>query len=276
MRPPAETPPPPVGPLWAGYWDIRGKVHGWRPRGTKDWLLLYTESGSGLIRHSGDELYTRPGDLILYRPCTPQDYGQHDRSGRWKHIWIHWLPRPELLEEMRWPELSPGLHHLHLTTAGRGMVERELVLAASSMRSDSPRREMLAANAVERALLYCERSNPRKGRPHWQPAIFQAVDYMATHLRGTGSMAELARRFGYSRSRFATLFHGQTGQPPNRYLESLRLAQARQFLEYTDQTLAQIAEHVGMSCPFYLSQRFKKHFGLSPAGYRKQRRQPRG
>jgi len=99
---------------------------------------------------------------------------------------------------------------------------------------------------------------------------------MATQLRGTGTVEEMARRSGYSRSRFAALFRAQTSQPPNRYLESLRLAQARQFLEYTEQTLAQIADQIGFSCPFDLSQRFKKHFGLSPAGYRKQRRQTKG
>ena len=270
MRPPAETPPPPVGPLWAGGWDIRGKIHGWRPNGTKDWLLIYTEAGRGLLRFQGGEFHARAGDIIVYRPGTPQDYGQHDPSGRWKHKWIHWLPRAEFLEGLSWPELADGLGHLRLAPSVRVAVAKELALADSVMRSNDPRRELMAANAVERALLHCERANPRRGRTHWHPGIHQAVEYMATHLRGAHTIEEMARRFGYSRSRFAALFRGQTSQPPNRYLESLRLAQVRQLLEYTDQTLAQIAHHVGFSCPFYLSQRFKKHFGLSPRGFRNQ------
>lgn len=271
MRPPAETPPPPVGPLWAGSWDIRGKVHGWRPNGTKDWLLIYTESGRGLIRFEGEIFHAQAGDILLYRPCTPQDYGQHDPGGRWKHIWIHWLPRADYVEELNWPELAEGLGHLRLAPAVRGAVAKELALASSIMRSNYARRELMATNAVERALLFCERANPRRGRMHWSPRIHQAVEYMATHLRGANTVEETARRFGYSRSRFAALFRLQTGQPPKQYLESLRLAQARQLLEYTNQTLAAIADHVGFSCPFYLSQRFKKHFGLSPRGYRNQK-----
>jgi len=99
---------------------------------------------------------------------------------------------------------------------------------------------------------------------------------MATHLRLAKTVGELARRFGFSRSRFAALFRRQTGHPPSQYLESLRLAQARQLMDYTNQTLAQIADHVGFSCPFYLSHRFKKQFGLSPRGYRKQTGRTKG
>ena len=276
MPPPIKTPSPPVGPLWVGYWDLGGKIHGWRPNGTKDWLLLYTETGSALIRFKGGEFRTQPGDIILYQPGTPQDYGQHDPAGHWKHVWVHWLPQADCLEGLSWPELSGGLMHLRLAPSLRGVVLKELTLVDSVMRSTYPRRELMATNAVERAMLYCERANPRRGQPHWHPGIQQALDYMAAHLRNSHGLDEMARRFGFSRSRFAALFLHHTGQPPKRYLESLRLAHARQLVEYSNQTLAQIADYVGFSCPFYLSQRFKKHFGLSPREFRKQQIQRSG
>jgi transcriptional regulator GlxA family with amidase domain len=69
----------------------------------------------------------------------------------------------------------------------------------------------------------------------------KAVEFMATHLHEEITLGQLARRSGCSRSGFAALFRAQTGQPPMKYLESLRLAQARQVLEYTSQTLARIA-----------------------------------
>lgn len=273
MLPPDETPAPPVGPLWAAYWDTRGKIHGWRPNGTKDWLLVYTVAGRGLIRFKGGEFHTQAGDILVYQPGTPQDYGQHNEAGRWRHVWIHWLPRTECLEGMGWPELSPGLKHLRLADPVRRLVLKELLLVDLAVRSTYPRSELMAANAVERALLYCERANPRRTQLLWHVRIQQALDYMAAHLRDPHSLDELARRFGFSRSRFATLFRLQTGRPPKQYLESLRLAQARQLLEYTTLTLAQIADNVGFSCPFYLSRRFKLHFGLSPRQKRAKSRQ---
>jgi AraC family transcriptional regulator of arabinose operon len=267
-----ETPAPPAGPLYAQYWDGRGLIHGWRPKGTKDWLLLYTELGHCLIRHAGGEFDATAGDVVLYQPGTPQDYGQHAAQGRWKHVWIHWVPRTEVLAWLSWPELSPGLQHLHLPQELRAPVLRELVLADSFLRGNMPRGESLAANAVERALLFCSRANPGEGDPLWDPRIQQAVDYLARNLREHHVLESVARRFGFSRSRFAALFRRQVGQPPLQYLESQRLAQARQLLAYTNQTLSQIAERVGFSSAFYLSLRFKKHYGASPRSFRQQRR----
>lgn len=271
MRQPKETPAPLAGPLHLGYWDGWGLIHGWRPRGTKDWLLLYTELGHCLARYPGGEFLAGAGDVLLYQPGTPQDYGQHSPQGRWKNVWAHWIPRVQVLEWLSWPELSPGLRHLHLPPELRRTVLKELVMADSTLRSNLPRGELLATNALERALLFCARANPREGDPHWSPRIQQAVDHLAKNLRERHSLESIARRFGFSRSRFAALFRAQVGRPPGQYLETQRLAQARHLLAYTNQTLAQIADHVGFSSPYYLSLRFKKIYGQSPRSFRQRR-----
>jgi AraC family transcriptional regulator of arabinose operon len=271
MAVPQETPTPPPGPLYARYWNARGPIHGWRPRGTKDWLLIYTERGHCLVRFPGGEFLAGAGDVLLFQPGTPQDYGQPVSGGRWKHVWVHWVPRPEAAEWLAWPELSPGLRHLLLPHELRRAVLRELVLADSALRSNLHRGEFLATNAVERALLLCGRANPGAGDPRWHPRIQQAIDYLAKNLHEPQRLENLARRFGFSRSRFATLFRRQAGQPPCQYLEAQRLAHARHLLAYTRQTLAEIAGHAGFSSPFYLSLRFKKHFGHSPRTFRQQR-----
>ncbi len=266
-----ETPAPPAGPLYARYWDGHGHIHGWRPKGTRDWLLLYTEKGHCLIRHRGREFTAGPGDLILFQPGTPQDYGQHDPQGKWKHVWVHWVPRTVVLEWLDWPELSPGLKHLPLPRDLRAPVLRELVLADRILRSRLPRGEFLALNAVERALLLCSRANLRDTGPHRHPRIQQAVEHLAQNLREPHSLENLARRFGFSRSRFAALFRQQVGEAPGGYLESQRLAQARHLLAYTDRTLTRIADDTGFSSSFYLSLRFKKHYGHSPRTFRQHR-----
>jgi AraC family transcriptional regulator of arabinose operon len=268
---PKETPAPPAGPLYAGYQDSHGIIHGWRPKGTKDWLLLYTELGRCLVRHQGCEFNAGPGDVLLFQPGTPQDYGQRERDGRWKQVWVHWVPRTQVLEWLSWPELSPGLKHLFLPREQRGAVLKELSLANSVLRSNLPRGEFLATNAVERALLFCSRANSREGDPRWHPRIQQAVDHLAMNLRDKQLLENVAQRFGFSRSRFAALFRAQVGQPPRQYQESQRLAQARHLLAYSNRTLAEIADEIGFSSPFYLSLRFKKHFGHSPRCFRLER-----
>ncbi len=266
-----ESPAPLAGPLYAQYWDARGPVHGYRPKGTRDWLLVYTERGDCLVRFKGGQFKVGPGDAILYRPGTPQDYGQHTLGGKWRHVWVHWVPRAEIMRWLAWPELSPGIGYLHLTPELRGSVLRELIFADSVLRSSQPQDEVLALNGIERALLFCNRANPRRGDPRWHPRIQQAVDHLARNLRESHPLGDIARRFGFSRSRFASLFHRQVGQAPGQYLEMQRLNQVRHLLAYTSQTIVQIADQTGFSSPFYLSLRFKKHCGLSPRAFRQQR-----
>jgi AraC family transcriptional regulator, arabinose operon regulatory protein len=264
-----ETAPPPPGPLHSLYWDSRGRIHGWRPKGTRDWLLLYTEAGKCLIRFEGGEFSAGPGDVILYQPGTPHDYGQHDPNGKWRNVWVHWIPRAEVIPWLAWPELSPGVRHLRLPSELRNPVLRELVFVGSMLRSNLPQAEATALNGLERALLFCNRVNPRTGEPPWHPRIQQAVDHLSRNLRERHRLEDTARRFGFSRSRFASLFRRQVGQTPGEYLETQRLAQARHLLGYTNQTIAQIADQTGFSSPFYLSLRFKKHHGQSPRTFRR-------
>jgi len=266
-----ETPAPPAGPLYTQYWDVRGRVHGWRPKGTRDWLLIYTEIGHCLVRFEGGQFKAGPGDAILFQPGIPQDYGQHDPAGKWRHVWVHWVPRAEIIKWLVWPELSPGVRHLRLPPELRGAVLKELTFADSILRASLPQGEFLALNGVERALLFCNRANPRVGDPRWHPRIQQAVDHLARNLRERHLLEDTARRFGFSRSRFASLFRRQVGQTPGQYLEAQRLIQARQLLAYTNQTIAQIADQTGFSSSFYLSLRFKKHHGKSPRTFRQQR-----
>jgi len=213
-----------------------------------------------------------PGDMILFRARTPQDYGQHHPRGSWRHVWVHWVPRIEVLEWLNWPELSPGLCHLHVPPELRGMVRKELVFAASTLRTGVSRGEELALNGLERALLICSRINPRRGGPRWHPRIQEAADYLGRNLRQRLPIGETAQRFGFSRSRFALLFRQQVGQPPAGFVDAQRLAQTRQLLAHTNQTLAQIAEQVGYSSSYHLSLRFKRHFGHSPRAFRQQKR----
>lgn len=249
----------------------QGPVHGWRPKGTKDWLLVYTDSGSCLVRFPGGEWMAGPGDVFLYQPGTPQDYGQHEATGHWKQAWIHWIPRPEVRRWFTWPELSPGLSHLFLPKDCRRKFIKELSLANSVRRSNLPRYEALAYNAVERAVLFCCQVNPREENPFQHPRIQEAADAMVSHLTERESLETIATRFGFSRSRFAALFRRQLGQAPAQFLETQRLVQVRHLLSYTNQTLTQIADQVGFSSPFHLSLRFKKHYGQSPREYRQTR-----
>lgn len=71
------------------------------------------------------------------------------------------------------------------------------------------------------------------------------------------------------------LFKKETGVTPHDYLNAIRMDRARQYIEngltnnYSNFTVAQIAEACGFAEPLYFSRVFKKYFGVSPMIYQK-------
>ena len=239
-----------------------------RPSGTDDWLLVYTESGRAYFRFPGGEFAARGGDAVLICPGTPHDYGLDERCGCWKNTWTHFLPRPECLGWMQWPEFAPGMMHLALERPIREQVRTALAVMDTATHATGCRTEELAVNALERALLLCDTVNPRYHENRRDARVQKATDWIYRHFAERLTLEELARRCGLSRSRLAELFREQVGAPPLAFLEAQRLRRARELLEHTSLTLTEIAGQTGFSSPIYLSLRFKNHFGTNPRDYR--------
>lgn len=272
MQKPSSLPiVPPTRLLVTGRQAAKRRRFARRPNGTGDWLLVYTEAGRAYFRFPGGEFTGRANDVVLIRPGTPHDYGMDERHGYWKNTWTHFLPRPDCLDWLQWPEFAPGMMHLHLEHPVCGQVRAELSRMDSAAHSIRRRHEELAVNALERALLFCDAINPHYAESRRDARIRKAVDLLCRQPEERFTLEALARRCGLSRSRLAELFRQQVGVPPLAFLENQRLRRSRELLEHTSLSLTEIAEQAGFSSPFYLSLRFKKHFGISPRDYRRQK-----
>jgi transcriptional regulator GlxA family with amidase domain len=82
------------------------------------------------------------------------------------------------------------------------------------------------------------------------------------------SVAALAARAGLSPRQFARAFAAQTGMPPGRYVDRVRLEAARRQLEDTGASIEQIARSCGYGTPEAMRRAFVRTLGVSPAGYR--------
>lgn len=82
------------------------------------------------------------------------------------------------------------------------------------------------------------------------------------------SVAQLAARWGYSRSHFCRLFARQLGMSPQEYIIHARTSLARELLDGTDLAVTQIAAQAGYPDLFRFSKQFKRTIGVSPSRYR--------
>jgi AraC-like DNA-binding protein len=82
-------------------------------------------------------------------------------------------------------------------------------------------------------------------------------------------LEDLSIRAGLSVPHFSLLFRQLTGYAPIDFLIRQRIKRACKLLDYTHASIAQIAEEVGFTDPYYFSRCFRRVMGSSPVKYRK-------
>jgi len=84
----------------------------------------------------------------------------------------------------------------------------------------------------------------------------------------------LARRAGMSMRHFVRVFTQETGEPPARYVQRLRVERARQLLEREGLSVEQVADACGFGSTETMRRRFVHVVGVSPSDYRARFRRP--
>lgn len=273
MKPRAETPYRVASELHAGEFERGISYTNWRPRGTEDYLLIYTAGGGGLITTAKVAAATMPGEAILYAPGQMQDYRTDPATGRWHLAWAHFLPKPSWKAWLRWP---PGRHGVMSLQLEEGEVRDGFAAAlrrtVQIYRRAWPLAPDFGANAFEEALLWAHVGATRGAWTRIDPRVHKAMDYLAANLRVPFQLEAVARHCGLSVSRLAHLFKAETGTSPQQYFEQQRMWHAGQLLRVTGLGISEIANEVGYADPFYFSNRFRRYAGKSPTAFRQERK----
>lgn len=89
------------------------------------------------------------------------------------------------------------------------------------------------------------------------------------HLHEPLDVASIAGHLNMSTRNFTRVFHKQTGLPPAKFIEKLRVETARKYLEDTDIPLERIAEKCGLGNLVSMRRTFLRHLMTTPSDYRR-------
>ena len=93
--------------------------------------------------------------------------------------------------------------------------------------------------------------------------------WIAEHPGADLSVDALAERARLSPRQFARAFTAETGTPPGRYVDRVRLEAARRLLEDSRDGVEQIARTCGYHTPEAMRRAFQQALNVSPAEYRR-------
>ncbi|NGO09972.1 helix-turn-helix domain-containing protein [Streptomyces sp. HC44] len=120
----------------------------------------------------------------------------------------------------------------------------------------------LAAQTAQRAPL----RDVQLGAP---PTPFRQWGRISEHPGEDLTVESLAARASLSPRHFARAFQTETGMTPGRYVDRVRIEQARRLLEDTADGIEEISRACGYGTPEAMRRAFVKALGTAPAEYRR-------
>jgi AraC family transcriptional regulator len=245
----------------------------WRiaPRVPGDDMVFLVLGGRCLLTVGDARVEGRTGD-VLFLPAGVQHQAEGFPQDPLEVIVIHYLASTltgaSLANVWSWPlRLTPAhpavlrallaqaCREYHLQPAGWKLALNALVTQAFL--------NLLRQSGIER------RQAAPAGRVMAGGRVAPALHAMRGQLAAPLAIPELARLCGLSEPHFRRLFRRATGVTPVRYLQRLRVEEARLLLRQTDRTVADIAGLLGYAEPSHFSAVFHRHMHLWPGEYRK-------
>lgn len=170
--------------------------------------------------------------------------------------------------------VSSGSEHRIVTSGGSASwTDLALYLVARFCGEDEARR-------TAKLFLFGDRSSGQapfaaRVRPaqHEDAAVAAAQVWIAENYAAANPVAGMTAASGLSARTFKRRFQAATGYSPLEYTQSLRIEEAKQMLEATDDPIDHIAAEAGYVEPASFRRLFKRSTGISPLQYRQRFRQ---
>jgi AraC family transcriptional regulator of arabinose operon len=126
----------------------------------------------------------------------------------------------------------------------------------------------LGMAALEEVILHGRTAQAKEDESSSDPRIARAVVWLTDRFKEPFHLPTLSQQCGLSVSRFSHLFRKRIGLTPGQFLERQRLSHAAHLLRLTSLTVGELAAECGFENPFYFTNRFRRHHGISPTAFR--------
>lgn len=192
-----------------------------------------------------------------------------------RRVTTHWSVASRLASEFPKVEVDPDAIYVAdgkvRTAAG---VTAGLDLALSLVTEDLGRD--VGLRVASQLVMYFKRpggqmqfSRHSEAMPAGRSALQELQRWVSGNLVEDHSVACLAERMQLSQRHFARLFRAEIGTTPAAWVESIRVAAAREKLDTGRWAPKQVAADCGFSNVDHLRRAFIQHLGVTPAEYRK-------
>lgn len=251
-----------IGHFYAGpnfYTDRAGK---------KEYYIIYTVSGCGVMRHKGQKLILSKHEAVLIYCEEHQFYGTISDE-IWDHYWVHFNGSGaenyyNLINE-------DGISRIQIEDTD-GFVENMEGIMRNSGALDM-RQSVMSSMHVTNLLtmLAMGKYDVKNVRPltEHEDTLNRVIMYIKDHYAQNIALRDLVDVANMSTSYFTKLFRQYTGMTPHEYLINYRVNQAKKVLRHTTDSVAQVAVRVGFQDVCNFTRTFRRITGTTPRDFRR-------
>lgn len=234
--------------------DFQGK---W-PEATA-WLQSKYEQGAIICSVCTGAILLAEAELLNHRQATTH----------WsaKHLFQTYYPKVTLMPER--VLLPTGSEHRVITSGGSASwTDLSLYLVARFCGQEEARRIaklFLFGDRGDGQLPFCAMVRPRQ---HEDATVANCQLWVSDNYHLSNPVTEMIEQSGLTPRTFKRRFSKATGYDPLDYVQTLRMEEAKQMLEATNDSIDTIATSVGYEDPNSFRRLFKRTTAISPSRYR--------
>lgn len=231
------------------------------------WAIMYITSGSGTYQvNEGEVQQVKANSLFLFYPGAVFHFGP-DPGGHWDEYFFT-IEGPRIQELIDTWLLKPGTVKSVENDDGRqSKIERIFMLMDSGVPLYADRASLLLESLLFEFMMS---QTEYPGHSHNELSI-RILSDIADHLYDPFDPLHLCEKHHISLSTLKRIISKYTGYPLHEYVHRLKVAEAKNILLNSGETLKEIAGALGYKDVFYFSRIFKKFVGISPDIYRRTR-----
>lgn len=238
-----------------------------RPKGRRDYQLLYILEGKAHFYFESGEKIVSKGEMVLFRPHDYQSYFYFPKD-KCEVFWVHFTGS-DVEEILKYYELQKNKTVFYSGTSPdyQWLFEqmiRELQLCRAHYK------ELLTM--ILRHIFLLINRYLKEGSKSGVDAlndIERSIRYFNENYKQDINIEEYANSLHISPCWFNRRFKQVTKMTPLQYILSVRLTNAKNLLATKEYNVTETAYAVGFKNPLYFSRLFTKRAGISPTEYRK-------
>lgn len=231
------------------------------------YLFLYTLSGTGHLYYQGQSYSLQAGDFF-WIDCKEEYRYEADVKQQWETLSIHMYGATIEGYYRQYEANQLPIYH-----AQPSSILLELALQILNLQyTRTQKTELLNAQLLTQLLteIIMTTIYARDNTYTIPSKILNMQTYLEHNYTQAITLDQLARQYGMNKFQLTKDFKQYIGLPPIEYLIHIRINAAKGLLQYSDKSVQEIANEVGVDNVSHFINLFKARVNSTPLSYRKE------